>query len=540
MDQDIDEVVAASAPPYSRSAGHSFRSTSSIPLLKAGRSYDINVKNISDDVDGNGDGDGVGEPSPLLLNLISHNVADAEAQHHHSTVLAVEGGGGVVEVHLKKDLTVTGAITNVVKLTLGAGSFAIPWCFLQSGILAGIIGVFLVAAVTYCCTSFLLQARDVLLDTGLYDDKELSFASIASISLGPKFSWLVKIATTCSCLLACSAYVAFIAGILSDFFGISYRVVACCILGPIFVLLSWIRTWKHVALWSTLGNLAFMLSFIAIFYDVFQRLFISGNASVLSSSSSSSSILEWVHWKTLPLFFGPVSFLFCFPYCIIPIENEMIDRRSFRTIVMPAALLGCSVLNIFIGIVCVLAYGKDTKDNVIRNVTPGPIVTCVSIGLAFDLLFTYALMFAPPREYIEDFLMALPKMSLLSHGEKDSMRNFIRAVLVGFTVFVAIVIPNFAQLTGFVGGLTDTLLAFVLPPFMIGCLLYQHLRSTNGESTSEGTNETITGEGFTSKGPSTATVHHHTWFQDAWSYFAIGSLGSIWMCMITYKNLTSR
>ncbi|KAA8491643.1 Amino acid transporter ANT1 [Porphyridium purpureum] len=403
---------------------------------------------------------------------VNHSVFDAEREQASEPflgsnvevhVLAVEGGG-VVELHREKDLSIPAAVVNVVKLTLGAGSFAIPWCFQQSGLAAGCAGILGMALFTYVSVGFLLSAKDALLEKGIQEDR-ITYASIASHALGPNWSILVQLATSFSCLFACAGYVAFISGILEDYVDALSLRGACMLLVPILTLLSWIRTWKHVSLWSALGNLAFGLTMLAVVSDVLSKTYLIRPLTQY----------PLVQWRTLPLLFGPVTFLFCFPYCIIPIESEMRVREHFRTYVMPISLGICGLLNVAFGLVCYMVYQDTTRDNVVRNLTQGPLVAVVSVGLAVDLLFTYALMLAPPREYLEEYVLAWfvtnrdtsQDMATNQVKHETIVRNVVRFLLVLLTVGIAVVIPSFAGITGLVGSFSDTLMSGVLPPLML-------------------------------------------------------------------------
>uniref|UniRef100_A0A7S1ESA3 Amino acid transporter transmembrane domain-containing protein n=1 Tax=Timspurckia oligopyrenoides TaxID=708627 RepID=A0A7S1ESA3_9RHOD len=375
----------------------------------------------------------------------------------------------LIEYSHQKRLSVTGAIINVVKLVLGSASFAIPYAFMQSGIIAGCIGMFVCAILVLFTVDLLLSARDQV-QRIQSTNQNLTYASIAAVSLGPHWSSVVKVATAGSCLGACAGYVAFISGIVEDYSPFTFK-QACILLLPILIALSLIRTWTHMTLWSALGNTAFACSMLAICADAFRKL---------REKAAVESVLLWntsleamkVRWKTVLLFFGPVFFLFCFHYCVIPLEQEMKEPKQFRRIVMPVAIGLCVVFNSFIGILCFLAYGDFTQGNVIRNVSQGPLVTGICFGLAIDLLFTYCLMLAPAREYIEAHMLQKLRLYGTPARLDTHVENFVRITLVCITVAIAFAIPNFARITGIVGGFTDMFQSAVLPPLIMAALLF--------------------------------------------------------------------
>jgi len=102
--------------------------------------------------------------------------------------------------------------------------------------------------------------------------------------------------------------------------------------------------------------------------------------------------------------------------------------------------------------------------NVIINLTPGPIKVVVSLSLIIAISLGYVIVLAPAREHIESAILGIRCIN--DNISPVLLRNIIRTVIVLSTAFVAISTPYFGSILGIVGGLTDALQSFVLPPII--------------------------------------------------------------------------
>lgn len=99
--------------------------------------------------------------------------------------------------------------------------------------------------------------------------------------------------------------------------------------------------------------------------------------------------------------------------------------------------------------------------------------------MIISILLSYIILLAPAREHIE--LVILRSMYSTHedfHGAKYLVPiNIIRTCLVLFTSLIALITPYFGSVLGAVGGLTDALQAFVLPPLIFMSIHQGHLNS---------------------------------------------------------------
>ncbi|EWM26445.1 Amino acid transporter, transmembrane [Nannochloropsis gaditana] len=271
---------------------------------------------------------------------------------------------------------------------------------------------------------------------------------------------------------------------------------------PPFVLLSWVRGFRRLSFLNVLGNASLVLGIIAIFLDGFSRLVAPSSSTFPPVSSSLSSApkpptptalspapsspsfslstrgIHLVRPQTLLLFFGPTAFLFVVHYCALPIESEAKRPEDFKR-ALGLSMSLTAALDVAIGAAGYIFYGglsplvrdqagqvvpgceRPVCDNVLKNISPGPLKTIIFAAFSINLTLTYVIMLAPPREYVEEAMVRGD--SIIS---SKWQRNIWRSVLVIFTFMVASSVHQFGLITAFVGAITDTLQGFVLPPLI--------------------------------------------------------------------------
>ena len=101
----------------------------------------------------------------------------------------------------------------------------------------------------------------------------------------------------------------------------------------------------------------------------------------------------------------------------------------------------------------------------------------MGICLAMSIILSYIIILAPAREHIE--LAVLKYFQPKSSIAVTTTMNSVRMVIVLSTAVLAVCAPYFGSMLGAVGGLTDALQSFVLPP-----LIYLKAQQSSGNLTS--------------------------------------------------------
>lgn len=103
-----------------------------------------------------------------------------------------------------------------------------------------------------------------------------------------------------------------------------------------------------------------------------------------------------------------------------------------------------------------LAFGADTKDDVIMNLPNGPNKLVTEILMASHLLFAFLLCATAPLQEIESFMKIPHKFTW--------KRPAVRTSVMIFVLFLALSIPNFGRVLDLIGGSAIAMLSYVLPP----------------------------------------------------------------------------
>ena len=103
----------------------------------------------------------------------------------------------------------------------------------------------------------------------------------------------------------------------------------------------------------------------------------------------------------------------------------------------------------------------------------------IGLSLCIAIIVSYVMLLAPAREHIEGSVLRQIHARGISLSSVMIIitQNIVRMLLVIFTAVTACLLPYFGTLLGRVGGLTDALQAFVLPPLIYLALLSHTLSS---------------------------------------------------------------
>ena len=210
-------------------------------------------------------------------------------------------------------------LINSFSALLGISMFAVPWGFLMSGIIGGIMVIITIAYLSFETTRILLLAQSrIFLHTGEIP----SYADIAAEYLGPPFGLIVKLSTVISCLGGCIGSLIFIASLLSQLLHVHFK-QALLYLGIPLVLLSWIRSFRELTFFTLFGSIAILFSIFILLIDGY-----------LQYSSESMTVHE-LNGISLFLprsieFIGPVTFLFTIHYIVLSMGKEVLSQNHFN------------------------------------------------------------------------------------------------------------------------------------------------------------------------------------------------------------------
>ena len=379
--------------------------------------------------------------------------------------------------------------------------------------IGGIIILTIVSSLAFETARVLLLSQWILYSkSGIVN----TYPEIASTVLGKPLYYVVNIATAISCLGGCVGYLIFLGEISAQLLHVSFNTSIMMLCVPL-VLLSWIRQFKELTFFTVLGVVSICIAIASILVDGYQQDELPYDVVSFKPSSSFN-------------FFGPATFLYTIHYCVLSMGTEALrdsdaKSKTYTSISSPSVSQSFSFKNsrspssssslsssvgqisvnnttslftrplaisyiistVFIGTLGVFGYlffsmapyplnvdgdvvpgcEEHVCQNIIINLTPGPIKVTVSVSLIIAISLGYVIVLAPAREHIETAILGIRCSTTNDYSISPVvLRNVIRTVIVLSTAFVAVSAPYFGSILGIVGGLTDALQSFVLPPII--------------------------------------------------------------------------
>uniref|UniRef100_A0A061S5V1 Amino acid auxin permease family n=1 Tax=Tetraselmis sp. GSL018 TaxID=582737 RepID=A0A061S5V1_9CHLO len=349
------------------------------------------------------------------------------------------------------------AVANVMKSILGAGCFALPWAFAQSGTVFTTAYMAAAAALCVYCISLMQRARDLAVAAapkGAPAPSTGSYANLASATIGPLGGRVTQATVLVCCFGICSAYMVFVAATLATILvppivgqAVSQNTLVWCVT-PLLVVLAWIRNMAGVSVISMLGNVSVLTGMIAV-------------AAYALQLPPQAAAVPAINLAGFGQAFGSVAFLFFVHFTLPPIEASMSRRERF----LPAATTGFAlsvVISTLFGVIGAVYFGPGVQSVVIAMLKGQGIVIAVKLLLCLNLLCTFPVVVGSAFQILEG-LVKEARGKELSSGAVYAMRT----MFVVLAAVVAVGIPSFGKLLGLVGGVSCTLLTMVFPPLML-------------------------------------------------------------------------
>jgi len=362
--------------------------------------------------------------------------------------------------HATSDL---GALTHLLKSSLGTGILAMPHAIKNGGLLFGGIGTIIIGMICAHCVHILVRTSHVLCRRTKTPQLSYAETAYAAFLCGPKpiRPWanaskiFVNTALCATYVGGSCVYVVFISKsvqqIVSSYIEkeIDIRLFILTLI-PALILLGQVRDLKYMVPFSTLANLFMMSGFVITLYYIFNN----SNLSSFKNNKLFSSVGE------LPRFFATVIFAIEGIGVVMPVANNMKYPHHF---------LGCpSVLNVTMSIVvCLyammgvfgyLAYGDDAQASITLNLPTEPLGQAVKILIAAAVLFTYGLQLFVPLEIIWNSIR-----NFFSHKYAAIGETLMRICIVMITVSLALAVPDLDPFISLVGAIFFSILGITIP-----------------------------------------------------------------------------
>jgi proton-coupled amino acid transporter len=248
---------------------------------------------------------------------------------------------------------------------------------------------------------------------------------------------------------------------------------AIAIIVPLVIVATWIRNLDELASFSTIANVCIAFSLLVILYDECEK-FITNDITKAAAVRQDDGI-QLAAYKSLPIFFGSVTFAFEGIGVVLPLENKMRHPENAVLVVALGMTIVVLLYAIF-GVLGYLAFGGEIEASITLNLKSNTDVEKIFFYLAklyyaYAIFASYLVQFYVPMNFLEVPLFSRLRLQTLEykfprHGHRvfPLFQTVFRLVVVIITAAIAIGLPDLGDMISLVGAFACGALAFVIPP----------------------------------------------------------------------------
>ncbi|XP_027201601.2 proton-coupled amino acid transporter 2-like [Dermatophagoides pteronyssinus] len=365
---------------------------------------------------------------------------------------------------------------HIMKANIGTGILAMPSAFMNAGLYVGLVSLPILCMLCTHCMHILVRANNILserLGTGKleYQDVALNAFTIGPRPLRPFSQWasrIVNLFLLITQLGFCCVYSLFVAENISQFISeltpeqFHYKPNLYLVFFlPLFILLSFVKSLKHLSLASSMANLLQTVGLVIVMINLVQDL------------PNPDQVTQVGSLARYPLFLGTAVYAFEGIGLILPLQKEMQTPETLQGYVgvLNTSMSLVASINIAIGFFGYLKYGNLVKGSITLNLPAEPLYQSCKVIFACAIFLSYAIQFYVPVQIIWPWICQ--KFQLKEGTKKtNTIEYFFRAGLVTFTVALAAAIPKLDLFISLVGAISSSGIALMFPPIIDICVLW--------------------------------------------------------------------
>ncbi|PAA81798.1 hypothetical protein BOX15_Mlig006917g2 [Macrostomum lignano] len=368
-------------------------------------------------------------------------------------------------------LTDNQGLMHLLKATIGTGVLAMPGAVRHAGIVAGPIGVALIAMVSLHCTKLLIRvARRLRAETG---QQRMDYDAVAGLAFeyGPR---KLRFLARASRIMLNSFMLINQLGLVAVYY------LFVCENLQIFV--SDVTGRQLPLIWFTSGFLLLFLPFVFL-----KRLRLLAPFALLANACMAivlvcivafccldlrpvSSLPAIKGFNTLPLFLGVVLFSYESINLVLPIENKL---RNKDAMVRTCGIMDLSIYLVIsmyaaVGFYGYLRYGENVKEAITYSLPSSPwYMASLKLVYSFSVFVSYGLQF-----YLLAYILWYWLQPLVSARFRGAAEFSLRVAIVLFSFAVPMLVPHLDLMIALLGSLSGCTIIFIYPPMLHSVLLW--------------------------------------------------------------------
>jgi proton-coupled amino acid transporter len=365
-----------------------------------------------------------------------------------------------------------------LKSFVGVGLLSLPYSFLHTGLVVGVMGLVFVGFCTWWSMRVLVSVRE-----RIDDENVRTLGDVASRVFGSAGSRVVETALIVTQFGFCCGYIVFASSTLNTLVPALPEYAWTLLIMPMVVSLSWLPSLGRLS-WASAAGVA-MIIYGVIVVCVYSSI------QIATTPFAPRYTFHLASLRTLPVFLGIAVAVWEGVALVLPTRAQMRDTGEYPR-VLNYTIVIVGVLYLLTSVLGYMAYGDDLLSIVTLNLPQtGHLVPLMEVAFCVMVIFSYPIQFYPVMETLErshsfrtlvgvDMSHGLPVLSagLVGSGQDPTVElktKAARAALVFSTGAVAMLVPNYGLVVSLVGSLGGATLSLVVPNVLYLALAHREL-----------------------------------------------------------------